>query len=55
MTKFDPIERIGVHQVALTFLQKFEWIEREQPISDFGIDMHIEIVQNKISLSEVFS
>ena len=45
MTQFNPIERIGVHEVALVFLKAFGWIEREQPISDFGIDMHVEIVQ----------
>ena len=55
MTKFDPIERIGVHQVALTFLQKYGWIEREQPISDFGIDMHIEIVQDNIPTGQIFA
>lgn len=41
-------DRIGVHKVGLTFLQEFNWIEREQPISDYGIDMHIEIVNNEI-------
>lgn len=40
-------ERIGIHKVALTFLEKFGWLEREQFVSDFGIDMQIEIVKNE--------
>ncbi|MEM7183851.1 MAG: DUF4365 domain-containing protein [Spirochaetota bacterium] len=40
------IERIGVHKTALIFLKGFNWIEREQPISDYGIDMQVEIVEN---------
>lgn len=55
MTKFNPIERIGVHKVALTFLSEFSWIEREQPISDFGIDMHVEIVQNQIPSGQILA
>lgn len=39
--------RIGVHKVGLTILQEFKWIEREQPISDYGIDMQIEIVNDE--------
>lgn len=39
-------DRIGVHKVALTFLQQMGWLEREQPISDYGIDMHVEILDN---------
>ncbi len=55
MTKFDPVERVGVHKVALTFLTEFGWIEREQPISDFGIDMHVEIVQNQIPSGQIIA
>lgn len=39
-------ERIGVHKFALTILQDFNWIEREQPISDHGIDFQVEIVDD---------
>jgi len=55
MTKFTPIDRIGVHKIALIFLQKFGWVEREQPISDFGIDMHVEIVQNQKPTGQIFA
>lgn len=55
MTQYDPIERIGIHQVALVFLKYFGWIEREQPISDFGIDMHVEIVDNGIPTGQIIA
>lgn len=40
-------ERIGIHRVALCFLEKFDWIEREQQTADFGIDTQVEIVENE--------
>jgi len=39
--------RIGVHKAGLAILQELNWIEREQPISDYGIDMQIEIVNDE--------
>lgn len=39
-------ERVGIHKVALCFLQKFGWIEREQYVADQGIDTQVEIVEN---------
>jgi hypothetical protein len=48
-------DRIGVHKVGLAFLQEFGWIEREQPISDYGIDMHIEIVENGIPTGQLIA
>ncbi|MBX2897622.1 MAG: DUF4365 domain-containing protein [Cyclobacteriaceae bacterium] len=54
MSPFNPIERIGLHQSALIFLG-FGWIEREQPISDFGIDMHVEIVNDGIPTGQIFA
>ena len=41
---FDPKERIGVFELALALAREFQWIFREQPISDVGIDGHIELV-----------
>lgn len=55
MNQFDPIERIGIHRVALTFLEQYGWIEREQPISDFGIDMHLEIVEDGKPTGQIFA
>jgi hypothetical protein len=48
MTESSITERIGVHKVALTFLEKYGWIEREQFVADFGIDTQIEIVEDNI-------
>ena len=39
-------ERIGIHRVALCFLEKYGWIEREQYVADHGIDTQVEIVEN---------
>ena len=39
-------ERIGVHKVALCFLEKFGWLEREQYVADYGIDIQVEIVES---------
>lgn len=55
MSLFNPIERIGIHRSALIFLEQFGWIEREQPISDFGIDMHVEIVNDGIPTGQIFA
>lgn len=44
MAEFDPTERIGVNETERIFLKDFNWIFREQPISDMGIDAHVEIV-----------
>jgi hypothetical protein len=41
---FDPKERIGVLEFGLALAREFGWIFREQPISDVGIDGHIELV-----------
>lgn len=55
MSLFNPIERIGIHRSALIFLEQFGWIEREQPISDFGIDMHVEIVNEGVPTGQIFA
>lgn len=55
MSQFNPIERIGIHRSALIFLEQFGWIEREQPISDMGIDMHVEIVNEGVATGQIFA
>ncbi len=35
--------RIGVHAVGCIVTEKLNWIFREQPIEDYGIDAHIEV------------
>lgn len=55
MRQFEPIERVGIHRTALVFLEDFGWIEREQPISDFGVDMHVEIVDDGNPTGQIFA
>lgn len=45
--KDEITERVGIHKVALAILQEMNWLEREQPISDHGIDIQAEIVENE--------
>lgn len=43
---FTETERIGVNHTGQIFNRDFGWIFREQPISDIGIDAHIETVEH---------
>ena len=51
---FNKEERIGVFSIAKIFVEDFEWIFREQPINDFGIDAFVEIIINKQIEEEQF-
>ena len=42
----DNTERIGVNAVEAVTIKDLNWIFREQPIQDMGIDAHIEIVDD---------
>lgn len=42
--RYDNTERLGVIKTEEIFVRDFNWIFREQPIVDMGIDAHIEIV-----------
>ncbi len=44
--KYSPTERIGVSATENIITSEFNWIFRDQPISDMGIDAHIEIVED---------
>ena len=55
MGRINLIERIGVHKVALIFLEDFGWIEREQTVSDVGIDMQVEIVDNGMPTGQLIA
>lgn len=45
MSRYDSTERIGVNAVERIVLHELNWIFREQPIADMGIDAHLERVQ----------
>jgi hypothetical protein len=43
----DPTtERKGINTVESIFLHEFGWLFREQPVSDYGIDAQVEVVEN---------
>ena len=44
MTRYDATERVGVSEVQSAIVGELGWLFREQPISDFGIDAHLETV-----------
>lgn len=46
MPRYSSTEQIGVHKVASIFLSELDWIFREQPISDMGIDAHVEVTED---------
>lgn len=44
--RYTKTERLGVNAVESIFLETFDWIFREQPILDMGIDAHVEYVND---------
>lgn len=46
MARYTNTERLGVNATESIFLNKINWIFREQPIVDMGIDAHVEKVEN---------
>jgi len=46
MSRYNPTEQIGVNAVQGVTLKELNWIFREQPTVDMGIDAHIEIVSD---------
>jgi hypothetical protein len=40
--RHQKTERVGLHRIALIIEDEFEWIFREQPIVDVGIDAFVE-------------
>ena len=40
------VERRGVVLVEQRIVEELRWIFRSQPVSDFGIDAHLEVVQH---------
>lgn len=49
MTKIpDPIkESVGITAVQFIFLNDFKWAFRHQPVLDWGIDAHLEIIEHE--------
>lgn len=45
---YSPIERLGIHAIGLIVTEELNWIFREQPIEDWGIDAEIEVVDDGV-------
>jgi len=45
--KYNNEERIGVLSVAKIFVENLNWIFREQPVNDFGVDAFVEIASSR--------
>jgi hypothetical protein len=41
------VERVGINAIESIVLNELKWLFREQPISDYGIDAHIEITEGR--------
>lgn len=50
---YNNEERIGIYSVAKIFSENFNWIFREQPINDFGIDGFVEITMLGLNLKDI--
>lgn len=46
MSRYNPTERIGINAVESVIVRELNWIFRDQPVCDQGIDAHIEIVSD---------
>lgn len=55
MSRYSTTERIGVNKVESIVLSDFEWIFREQPIEDMGIDAHLERVDEKFPTGKLLA
>lgn len=54
MNRFSETERIGVNEVERIFLNEFKWIPRKIFESDVGLDMEVEICENRKPLGQLF-
>jgi hypothetical protein len=48
-------ERIGINAVEAIFLNDFDWLFREQPVSDYGIDAQVEIVEDHLPTGKLIA
>ena len=55
MPRYSATERIGVNAVEQLVLNELNWIFREQPIVDVGIDAHIERVDDGVPTGKLIA
>ena len=48
-------DREGVNAVEQIFLKEFGWLFREQPISDYGVDAHVEVTEGSKPLGRLLA
>jgi len=48
-------DRVGVNAVEKIFIEQFGWIFREQAISDYGIDAHVEVTNDEEPLGRLLA
>ena len=51
----ERTERAGVLAVGEIINNRLGWIFREQPVSDFGIDAHVEVVEGDQVTGRLFA
>ncbi len=55
MARYNNTERLGVNAVERIVVERLNWIFREQPIADVGIDAHIERVINGVPTGKLLA
>lgn len=55
MSRYNTTERLGINAVEEIVLKELQWIFREQPIADMGVDAHVEIVRNGVPTGQLFA
>lgn len=55
MPRYTPTERLGINAVEQIVLKELQWIFRDQPTSDMGVDAHIETVSNGVPTGQLLA
>lgn len=55
MPRYTTTERLGINAVEQIVLKDLQWIFREQPIVDMGIDAHVEVVLDGKPTGQLFA
>ena len=48
-------ESVGLNAVERIFLEDFQWFFRSQPVADWGIDAHVEVVENNVPTGKLIA
>lgn len=50
---YNNQERLGIHAVAKIFNNEFNWVFRDQPVNDFGIDALVEVTRLSLNFKKL--